>query len=108
MPDRVVHCKKSRFNVYIGRPSPWGNPFSHLWKPTLAEFHVATRQDAVDAYRDWLMGTRFTDVLQDQRQWILDHIMELDGMVLGCWCAPQSCHGDVLLEILELRKAGKI
>lgn len=24
---RVVHCKKERYDVYIGRPSKWGNPF---------------------------------------------------------------------------------
>jgi len=24
---RVVHCKKEQFNIYIGRPSKWGNPF---------------------------------------------------------------------------------
>lgn len=23
----VVHCKRSRCDVYIGRPSKWGNPF---------------------------------------------------------------------------------
>lgn len=25
----VVHCKKAPYDVYIGRPGPWGNPFSH-------------------------------------------------------------------------------
>ncbi|MDQ5843653.1 MAG: DUF4326 domain-containing protein [Thermoproteota archaeon] len=24
---RVVHCKVEPFDVYIGRPSKWGNPF---------------------------------------------------------------------------------
>jgi hypothetical protein len=24
---------------------------------------------------------------------------ELRGKVLGCWCKPLACHGDVLLEI---------
>lgn len=23
----VVHCKRARYDVYIGRPSQWGNPF---------------------------------------------------------------------------------
>ena len=26
----VVHCKKAPYEVYIGRPSKWGNPFTHL------------------------------------------------------------------------------
>jgi hypothetical protein len=25
----VVHCKKDKYDVYIVRPSKWGNPFSH-------------------------------------------------------------------------------
>ena len=25
MKDRVVHCKKARYDVYVGRPSKWGH-----------------------------------------------------------------------------------
>jgi hypothetical protein len=25
--------------------------------------------------------------------------IELRGLDLVCWCAPEACHGDVLLEI---------
>lgn len=28
MKCKVVHCKKSKYDVYIGRPSIWGNPFT--------------------------------------------------------------------------------
>ena len=24
---KVVHCKREPFDIYIGRPSKWGNPF---------------------------------------------------------------------------------
>lgn len=27
---KVVHCKKEPYDVYIGRPSKWGNPFTHI------------------------------------------------------------------------------
>src|SRR5690348_9349173 len=50
---RVVHNKREAFDIYIGRPSKWGNPFSHK-DGTLAEFKVATRDEAVSAYRDWI------------------------------------------------------
>ena len=26
--SNVVHCKRARYDVYIGRPSKWGNPFA--------------------------------------------------------------------------------
>lgn len=29
----------------------------------------------------------------------LARIPELEGKILGCWCAPQACHGDVLAEL---------
>lgn len=84
----VVHCKKEKYDVYIGRPSDWGNPFSHQ-KGTMAQFQVATRDEAVDKFKEWLLGN----------EELLARIGELKGKVLGCWCAPQRCHGDVLAEL---------
>lgn len=90
----VVHCKQAKYDVYIGRGKcpvtgkvgTWGNPFSHL--PNSAAAHrVATRADAVSAYRDWFFKQP-TQMARAKR--------ELTGKVLGCWCKPQSCHGDVL------------
>jgi hypothetical protein len=26
---------------------------------------------------------------------------ELKGKVLGCWCKPDACHGDVLAELAD-------
>jgi hypothetical protein len=85
----VVHCKKEAHDVYIGRPGPWGNPFSHK-AGTLAEHRVATRDKAVDAYEAWLMAQ--PDLVAKAKR-------ELRGKVLGCWCHPQRCHGDVLARI---------
>jgi len=88
MTDKVVHCKKEPYDVYIGRPSKWGNPFSHR-SGTQARFVVATRDEAIERYREWIM----------QQEHLLADLHELRGKVLGCWCAPQSCHGDVLVEL---------
>ena len=92
----------SAHDVYIGRPRKahityehYGNPFSHL--PLSQGFvHVDTREEAVRRYETWLAGTTDTDLRQQQRRWILEHLHELRGKVLGCWCAPLACHGDVL------------
>jgi len=27
MSAKVVHCRRSKHDTYIGRPSKWGNPF---------------------------------------------------------------------------------
>lgn len=94
----VVHYKKSPYDVYIGRPTLWGNPFSHL-KESAAVVHVKTRDEAVAAYRHWLAGTAYQDIEPERRTKILNHIATLKGKRLACWCAPQSCHGDVLAEL---------
>ena len=89
MEKLVVHCKREKFDVYIGRPGPWGNPFSHL-NGTLAKFKVATRDEAVAKYEEWLLS---------QPELVEKAKKELKGKILGCWCHPQSCHGDVLAKI---------
>lgn len=90
---RVVHCKRAPYTVYIGRgrDSIWGNPFT--FKPgTRAPHMVATREAAVDAYRVWIL--RQPDLLA--------RVKELRGQVLGCWCKPAACHGDVLARLADL------
>jgi hypothetical protein len=91
---RVVHCKKEPYDVYIGRPSKWGNPFTHKSdRKTLAKYVVATKEEAVDAYRDWLVS--------GDGQHLLEDIHELEGKTLSCWCGPdKACHGNVLIELL--------
>jgi hypothetical protein len=31
---------------------------------------------------------------------LMDSLSELKGKELGCWCKPNKCHGDILLELL--------
>lgn len=88
---KVVHCKKEPYDVYIGRPSKWGNPFSHR-DDTLAKFKVSSHEEAIKAYRDWII----------QQPHLMKDLNELKGKVLGCWCKPYSCHGDVLLELANI------
>jgi hypothetical protein len=81
------------FDVYIGRPSPWGNPFSHL-PNTLAQYRVATRQESIDRYREWFLAQ--PELVARARQ-------ELKGKVLGCWCSPLPCHGHIIAEIIDVK-----
>ncbi|MHA2281538.1 MAG: DUF4326 domain-containing protein [Promethearchaeota archaeon] len=84
MPTRVVHCKRADYDVYIGRPSKWGNPFS-LGKD-------GDRTEVIEKYKDYLRSR--PDLIEDARK-------ELRGKTLGCWCSPQLCHGDVLAFVAE-------
>lgn len=91
--SKVVHCKKEEFDVYVGRGSKWGNPFSHK-EGTLAKEIVATREEAIQKFEEYLLSN----------QELMDSLDELKGKVLGCWCKPKSCHGDVLLKYANQKK----
>jgi hypothetical protein len=79
--ETVVHCKRSEYDVYIGRPSKWGNPFEIG--------RDGDRETVIKKYREWIQT----------RPDLLAALPELKGKVLGCWCAPRACHGDVLSEM---------
>jgi len=89
MKTRVVHCKKEKYDVYIGRPSKWGNPFK------IGEH--GDRKTVIEKYRLWILSNKK----------LFNDLDELDGKVLGCWCKPEPCHGDVLVELLEWKKRRK-
>lgn len=82
MMKNVVHCKKALYDVYIGRPSKWGNPFV-IGKD-------GTREQVIAKYKLWLLS---------QPKLVEQCKQELRGKILACWCAPLACHGDVLVEV---------
>lgn len=85
----VVHCKRDYHDVYIGRPSKWGNPFSHL--DLVNSIKCESREEAVNKYREWIKT----------QPRLLKALPELKNKILGCWCAPKACHGDVLVELIN-------
>ncbi len=98
---RVVHKNKEPFDVYIGRPSKWGNPYTHKKSgSTRAKYVKETRDEAIEAYRDYIEHGEGIHLIKD--------LHELKGKVLGCWCKhhipgkpENSCHGDILVEMVE-------
>lgn len=83
----------SRF-VYIGRAnlgyhlphSPWANPY-RIDRDT-----PENRAAAIANYRSHIQNL----VAQGRVR-----IDDLVGKTLVCWCSPQACHGDVLIDLLE-------
>lgn len=80
---KVVHCKKEPYDVYIGRPSKWGNPYE-IGKD-------GTREEVIAKYDQWFW--KESNLLKD--------LSELKGQTLGCWCHPKACHGDLLKKYVE-------
>ena len=80
--NKVVHCKRDEYDVYIGRPGPYGNPFE-IGKD-------GTREEVVEKYAEWVLT---------QPELLATIKVELKNKVLGCWCAPKLCHGDIIWEL---------
>ena len=70
--------------VDITRQGPWGNPFKI--GPD------GDRAQVLASYRAHIEGT-----LARQP----DYLEPLRGKDLICWCHPEPCHGDVILELLS-------
>lgn len=86
---KVVHCKKEKYDVYIGRPSIFGNPFL-IGKD-------GDRIDVIKKYRDYFLHRIKTD------ENFYHAVCELKDKTLGCFCKPLLCHGDVIIDYLEKR-----
>lgn len=85
-------------NVYIGRrgivfidkvryptkDSIYANPYKVS--------KTLTREDVIKMYRDYIVKKISSGEID---------IEALRGKNLGCWCKPEACHGDVLIELLE-------
>jgi len=82
----VVNHQTEHFDVYIGRPGKWGNPYS-IGKD-------GTRKEVIEKYRKYILSNKK----------LLNDLHELDGKILGCWCKPKACHGDVLAELVNNRE----
>lgn len=83
MTIKVVHCKKEPFDIYIGRGSKWGNPF-HIGKD-------GNRKEVIEKYRNMIINNKK----------LFNSLNELDNKILGCWCKPKACHGDILKELID-------
>ena len=69
--------------MYIGRGSQWGNPF------ILGEH--GNREEVIQQYEAWIKT----------QPHMMGALYQLKDKVLGCWCAPKACHGDVLIKLMD-------
>jgi hypothetical protein len=86
---------------YIGRPSPLGNPFSHIKSSKYASIMVSTRREAVSRYREWLEEQPEDSEAKKAFRNLVEKYKRDNELVLICWCAPADCHGHVLADMIE-------
>lgn len=79
--------------VYIGRRfarGGWDLPASIWVNPYVVGTH-GTRAQVIEMYRLYVLRSSH----------LMARLPELRGKVLGCWCKPEACHGDVLVSLLD-------
>ena len=89
-------------DIYIGRGSPLGNPYTHIKEGTKAEFIVNDRDEAIKNYEIWI-----NNKILNKDPSVCDalnkiYLIAKNGDVnLCCFCKPKSCHGDIIKKIIE-------
>jgi Domain of unknown function (DUF4326) len=92
--DNLKEWIEDENNVYIGRKgivfvngvrypkenSVWHNPFKG--------------EGCIDRFRVYIL-----EKLKDKD--LLTELIKLKGKNLGCWCHPEPCHGNVVMEIIS-------
>ncbi|AUG88509.1 hypothetical protein PQC39_gp145 [Vibrio phage Vp_R1] len=84
----VVNKYKEDYDIYIGRGSFWGNPYP------IDEDNP--RGSTIERYRDHLR-----DLYRKDKVTFMNELIKLNGKKLGCFCKPQPCHGDVIVDVFS-------
>jgi hypothetical protein len=99
-PINVVNKRKHVGpGIYIGRPSPLGNPFTA--KDYGKGIPVASVEESIKLYEIWLMDQIKTNPsVRKALNEILNQSAK-EPVNLICWCAPGPCHGDVIKKFIN-------
>lgn len=96
MPERITLSRARGWRMPEGarkvdRTGPNGNPFP------------GPQSVAVECHRRWLAGEGPDEIRCGartfSRSWVLEHIGDLVGRDLACWCKTGPCHAETLLAL---------
>ncbi len=85
-------------NVYIGRKGVVfinGVRYPSNGSPFCNPFKDGTLEERIEKYRVYII-----EKLNKDKE-LVNELMKLKGKNLGCWCKPEKCHGDVLVELIS-------
>ena len=102
---KIEDFSSKPYNVYIGRGSVLGNPYTlDGKKSSLARLSFPTREEAINAYKLYFNSMYENDM---EFKLTVDGLYEKynngEDIYLQCFCKPLSCHGDYIKEVLEKR-----
>lgn len=87
---RVVNKNlTNEYDIYIGRGTPWGNPFA------IGHGDGPDREEVIARYKQHFYEKIESDESFKRGIWAMK------GLRLACFCKPQACHGDIIAEYLD-------
>ena len=107
--NRHTHTPTDR-DVFIGRPSPLGNPFKLTSKSTRDEVLpdgtlLDQRSRVINNYALWLANIikakHKSDALIRNELNRIWKLAQTGDVYLVCYCAPKACHGDIIKEVID-------
>lgn len=82
--------KEQQYDIYIGRGTPWGNPFA-IGLGGIGD----TREDVIRKFSEYFIEEFLNDPEKHRA------LLSLRGYRLGCHCKPLACHGDIIAAYLN-------
>lgn len=91
----LINLSNTGFNaktdVYIGRASPRKSLEHSIWANPFRIGRDGDREEVIEKYRNWIVD----------QPGLLAQLSDLKGKRLACWCYPDACHGQVLVELMK-------
>jgi len=100
------HTPNDGVYFYIGRNREnniLGNPYSTK-TGTLAQYTVSDRETAIAKYQEYFLENYENNpTFREKIDEIYDMYIRGENICLGCFCAPKSCHGDIIKKHIEMK-----
>ena len=104
--NKYKHKPDPDHDVYIGRGSEFGNPFTHLDSKYDSTIKVETRKEAIQRFKEYF-DKKMNPIYDYEKGDLYNNMHELLDLAkkqdinLVCYCKPQPCHGDIIKEWLD-------
>ncbi len=97
--SRIKGSRMPEGTVNVAWPGKWGNPFIAKHPNGLGWGKVRDNEHAAQLFARWLyLDHDLVAYERDRHAWMLEHLDDLRGKDLACWCDLDApCHASVLL-----------
>ena len=86
---KVINIKSGEpYHVYCGRESLYYKLKESMFCNPFVIGKDGTREEVIKKYENYFLNSPK----------LLNNIGSLKNKVLGCWCSPHACHGDILVK----------